>query len=103
VGAINVGETLAFADNAPAGAVVPLVYVLPGRQLLTTTDYGGHWHDISANSISKWFSEVAFQHGTMYVATQGNGVIVSANTLVGATAGHRRRVTFQLPRRRTAR
>jgi hypothetical protein len=58
---VNVGETLAFADNAAAGAVTPLVYALPRRALLVSTDYGTHWHDLTSNSISRWFSEVAFQ------------------------------------------
>jgi hypothetical protein len=94
----NVGETLAFADNTPAGAVAPLIYTLPARSLLASTDYGSHWHDISANSISHWFSEVAFQNGTMYVATEGNGVLESTAVLQGAPAARRRQFSIHLKR-----
>ena len=74
---VNLGEELVFDDDARRGEAAPLVLTLPTRKLLVTMDYGAHWHDISSNAISHWFSQVAFQHGVMYLATMGEGVLKS--------------------------
>lgn len=95
---VNVGETLAFSDSSTGGAAVPLVYTLPSRGVQISTDYGTHWHDGTANAISRWFSQVAFQQGTMYAATMGEGVISSASPLAGASAARQQRFSLNLTR-----
>lgn len=92
----NPGQVLVFSDGAAPTAVPPLVYIRPAREMLVSTDYGAHWHDISANAVSRWFSGIVFQRGTMYVATNGQGIIHSNAPLVGASAAERHAYKIQI-------
>jgi len=40
-----------------------------------STDFGTHWENISANSISNYFSDVAWQGRYLYTSTFGEGVL----------------------------
>lgn len=51
------------------------VALATGGGIYISTDSGDHWQNANANAIPTYFSDVAWDRGYLYAATQGQGVL----------------------------
>jgi len=65
--------------------------------VFVSADLGDRWQDVTANSVSRYFTDVAWNEGALYASTYGSGVLRASVSLSSESRASSRSTTSARP------